>query len=114
MRATLTYAVAATLVAACGLEDSGVEDSEDAAFTSADGKADGYDLSEAQAIAVMRAAATTAAELKEAGLSTRVSNNISAYAAGKDKRLGTADDQTFDSLAELDGIPYVGPRTLEM
>jgi hypothetical protein len=111
---TAAYAVAVTLVAACGLEDSGVEDSEDAAFTSADGKADGYDLSEAQALAVMRAAATTAAELKEAGLSSRVATNISAYVAGKDKRAATADDQAFDSLAELDGIPYVGPRTLEM
>ncbi len=110
-----SFVVAASLVTACSIEDSGVEDGADEAFTSADGKADGYNLSEAQALGVMRVAAnSTVAELKTAGLSSRVATNITNYVAGKDKRRGTADDQQFDSLVELDEIEYVGPRTLEM
>ena len=109
------FLLAASLLTACGIEDSGVADGEGDAFTSADGKADGYDLTEAQALAVMRVAGSaTVEQLKAAGLSSRVVTNLTAYRAGKDKRVGTTDDQAFDSLVELDAVSYVGPRTLEM
>ena len=101
--------------AGCATDDAdGIEDGEADAFTSADGKTDGYDLTEAQALATMRAAGQlTEAELKsKARLSTRVARNIAKYRAGKDGRPSTPDDQAFDSLAELDAIPYVGPAAL--
>jgi hypothetical protein len=84
--------------------DDGVEDGEADAFTSADGKADGYELTEAEALAVLRVASdSTEAQLKTAGLSARAAKNIASYRA-----------RPYDSLQELDGISYVGPRTLEV
>ena len=102
MRVLGSFLVTSLLLAAC--TDAGPEDGEHDEFTSADGKADGYDLSEAQALAVMKVAATKSeAELRAAGVSARAAKNIATY----------AKTQKFDSLAELDGIAYVGPRTLD-
>jgi hypothetical protein len=92
--------------------DRADEDGEQAPFPS--GKSDGYELSEPEATAVMRLASTsTEAELRVAGVAARGASQIAAYRAGNDRQLGTADDQIFDSLAELDAVPYVGPRALE-
>lgn len=112
MRAIGFSLVTTLLLAACTAD--GPEDGETDEFTSADGKADGYDLTEAQALAVMAIAAEPEATLREAGVASRAAANIASYVAGKDGRRGTADDQAFDSLAELDAIAYVGPRTLEV
>ena len=111
--ATLLAAISAA-APACVEDAGGIEDGADEAFADDAGKADGYSLSEAQATAVMAAAdGLTLDQLKSAaGLSSRVAGNIAAYVAGVDKRAGTADDQKFDSLEELDAIPYVGPQTL--
>jgi phosphatidylserine/phosphatidylglycerophosphate/cardiolipin synthase-like enzyme len=55
----------------------------------------------------------TSAKLKaEAGITTRVSDNITKHRRGPDGSVNTADDDKFDTLAELDAIPYVGPATL--
>lgn len=119
--ASLASALTAALIATVGVitpacvdDGAGIEDGMDEAFADADGKADGYSLSEAQATAVMATADTLPADkLKsEAGLSTRVATNIANYVAGADKRRGTADDQQFDSLEELDAVAYVGPQAL--
>ena len=99
------FLVATTLLglgalASCGLDD-GIEDGENDAFPT--GKADGYELTEAEALSVMRAASdSTEAQLKAAGLSSRAAKNIATYKA-----------RPYDSLEELDAIAYVGPRTLE-
>lgn len=54
------------------------------------------------------------AELRaDARLSARVANNIVAYRKGDDGRFGGDDDERFDSLTELDAIPFVGPRVFE-
>ncbi|MBP9089344.1 MAG: hypothetical protein KBG15_24695, partial [Kofleriaceae bacterium] len=99
---------------ACVDDGTGIEDGFEEDFADAEGKADGYSLSEAQATAVMAAADTLAVEqLKsEVGLSTRAAKYIANYVAGADKNRGTADDQQFDSLEELDGVAYVGPQAL--
>jgi hypothetical protein len=97
------HLLAASLLAACAT-DAGIEDGENDAFTSADGKTDGYSLTEAEALAVMRVASeATPAEL-DTVLSSRAMKAIEAY---------RATGQIFDSLQELDAVPYVGPRTLD-
>ena len=114
MRAVPTIIATCIYLTGCAGDD-GIEDGETDDFTSADGKADGYDLSEPQALAVMELAGTlTEAQLKsDAGVASRAARAIATYRAGADRRLGTADDQAFDSLVELDALAYVGPRTLE-
>src|SRR5262245_31485240 len=42
-------------------------------------------------------------------LEARVAANIAAYRAGDDGEVGTEDDERFDSLAELDAVPFVVP-----
>ncbi len=42
-----------------------------------------------------------------AGLDARAAENIVAYRIGDDGKPNTADDQLFDTLAELDAVPYV-------
>jgi hypothetical protein len=46
------------------------------------------------------------------GLSTTISNNIINHRNGSDKIFGTSDDNPYDSIAELDAVPYVGATTI--
>jgi len=48
----------------------------------------------------------------EVGLERRAASNIIAHRNGRDARPGTADDRRFESLAELDAVPYVGQAAL--
>jgi phosphatidylserine/phosphatidylglycerophosphate/cardiolipin synthase-like enzyme len=100
-------------VAAC--VEAEVEDAENDGFRS--GKADGgIDEGSPEAIGVLllvNDSAETAATLKSgAGITSRVAGNIVKHRDGADGAAGTADDNKFDTLAELDAIPYVGPATL--
>jgi len=95
--------------------DAEVEDGENDGFPS--GKADGgIDEGSAEArgvLALVNDGTLTAAKLKTAaGITSRVSTNIVKHRDGADSAVGTADDDLFDTLAELDAIPYVGPATL--
>lgn len=92
-----------------------VEDGENDGFPS--GKADGgLDEGSAEALGVLALVndgTLTAPKLKAAaGITTRVSTNIVKHRDGADSAVGTTDDDLFDTLAELDAIPYVGPATL--
>jgi hypothetical protein len=49
----------------------------------------------------------------DVALDRRAAENIVGHRDGPDGVLGTADDDPFDDLAELDAIPYVGPVALE-
>jgi hypothetical protein len=114
MRPTPWLFVTTTLLLTACIGDGGIEDGVDDAFTTADGKADGYDLTEAQALAVMHVAGSrTESQLRAAGVAASAARAIARYVAGPDGRRGTADDQELDSLAELDAIDHVGPRALE-
>jgi phosphatidylserine/phosphatidylglycerophosphate/cardiolipin synthase-like enzyme len=100
-------------VSAC--TEAEVEDGENDAFPS--GKADGgIDEGSPEAIGVLRLVndgAETAATLKAgAGITIRAAGNIVTHRDGADGAPGTADDDRFDTLAELDAIAYVGPATL--
>ncbi|MDQ3341692.1 MAG: phospholipase D-like domain-containing protein [Myxococcota bacterium] len=101
-------------VPACTTEEE-VEDGADDAFPN--GKADGgIDEGSPEALGVLALVndkALSATKLKSAArVTTRVANNITKHRDGADGAPSTADDDPFDTLAELDAIPYVGPATL--
>ncbi len=49
----------------------------------------------------------------DARISSRAATNIIAHRDGPDGIYGTDDDDPFDTIEELDAVPYVGPATLE-
>ena len=115
----LTFAL---LGGACGSE-SDVEtdaDAEHASFGS--GKADGSNVPEpgsALEAAVLTLASTAShatlddpASSGNVGLDVRAANGIVERRAGPDGVEDTEDDTPFATLAELDAVPYVGPRAL--
>ncbi|MDF1561962.1 MAG: phospholipase D-like domain-containing protein [Deltaproteobacteria bacterium] len=80
----------------------------------ATGKADAYGTCETgRALDFVNAASTTDETLQNLGARSRARKNILAHRNGPDGVLGSSDDDLFDSLAELDAIPYVGPVTLD-
>jgi len=109
-----TLAALVVTVPACTSGDE-VEDGADDAFPS--GKADGgIDEGSPEALGVLALVndqAMSASKLRAAaGVTSRVANNITKHRDGADGAVGTADDDPFDTLAELDRVPYVGPATL--
>jgi len=99
------------LLAACGpaqLED-GLDSTPELRSATDTG---GVSESTAEAAGVLKVASTfSLADLKaKVGLAATVANNISTYRLGDDGISGTADDEVFDTLRELDAVPYVnGP-----
>ncbi|MCX5741379.1 MAG: phosphatidylserine/phosphatidylglycerophosphate/cardiolipin synthase family protein, partial [Proteobacteria bacterium] len=97
-------------------EGDDIEDGATDAFPS--GKADGG-IAEGSPEALGVLAAVNAplldiATLKAgAHVSTRVATNILKHRAGLDGVVNSADDDAYDTLAELDQVAYVGPATLD-
>jgi len=109
----LCLASATALIApACGT-DADVEDGENDSFG---GKADSLTEGSDEARAVLLLVNDPSVDLDEldhaAGLSSRVAKNIINKRNGPDAVAGTEDDDLYDTLAELDDVPYVGPATL--
>jgi len=107
--------MAVLALTAC-VDDADVEDGANDSFPS--GKADGgLDEGSPDALGVLALVndpATTADSLKAgAHVTARVATNIINHRNGADGKVGTSDDNAFDTLAELDAIPYVGPKTLD-
>jgi hypothetical protein len=50
---------------------------------------------------------------QEIGVRATAATNIVAHVRGRDGRLGTRDDNPFDSIEELDAVPQVGPATIK-
>ena len=106
-------ALLAVLLVACATDGG---DERDDSFL-VDGKADG---------AIAEGSTTARAVLRlvneaeqfsldvDVGLSKRTADNIIAFRAGADGELGSDDDATISTLAQLDGIPYVGPVSLRL
>ena len=88
------------------------EDNRDDSFL-ASGKADtgGIDPSSPEAVQILAVANTASRDqlVDTIGLATRAADALVAYRLGDDEQAGTADDQRFDDLAELDAVPYIGP-----
>lgn len=47
------------------------------------------------------------------GLSSKAADNIEAYRLGDDYTPGSSDDEAFDTIAELDAIPFVDAEAFE-
>jgi phosphatidylserine/phosphatidylglycerophosphate/cardiolipin synthase-like enzyme len=91
-------------------------DGEDSGFP--DGKSDGgIDEGSPEALAVLALCndrSVDAAELDDEGrLNGTAAKNIVAHRDGADGDPDTADDDPFDSLAELDAVKFVGPVALD-
>lgn len=88
-------------------------DARDDAFL-ADGKADAFGVSEGSPLADGVLRLVNVASLTElddaAGLDRRAAENIVAHRDGADGLLGTADDDPYETLTELDATPWVGSR----
>ncbi len=95
--------------------DNGVLDDESATF-GAIGKADsrfsGCELREV--LEFVNESTTTIDLLKsEAGVHGSAAKSIYNHRVGPDGIEGTGDDDLFETLEELDGVRYVGPKALE-
>ncbi len=93
------------------------EDGELDSF-STNGKVDeafGIDTSGPLARAVLKLASEASRNIlsDDVGLGTRTTDNIIRVRAGSDGVEGTTDDVRFETLEQLDAVPYVGPRALE-
>src|SRR5262245_52961309 len=50
---------------------------------------------------------------QQAALDARAAKNLIAHRDGPDGLSGSGDDNLFDSAAEVDAVPYVGPTAME-
>ncbi len=57
-------------------------------------------------------ATTTVFLNQKVKLTTTQSNNIIAHRDGEDATTGTDDDDLYDTIDELDGVKYIGPKTI--
>jgi len=99
------------LLAACAAPPA--EDARDDRFLSGD-KTDTGGLSDGtpQAFGVLAFVNAAGYDLlvDEVGLATSPAANIVNFRIGDDGLVGTYDDRSFASLAQLDDVPYVGPK----
>ncbi len=100
-----------TVITGCVADDStpGEDGVDDVGL--ADGTSDGPTLSECEGSALLAYlnGGATADAMKDKGVHTRAAENLAAHRDGADGMFGTADDDLFDSLEEVDAVPYVGP-----
>jgi hypothetical protein len=86
-----------------GIDDSFLGDSKADAFGVAEGSPDALAV-----LGMLRTASLD--ELDDAaGLASNAAKAIVRHRQGGDRKDGTADDDSIDSLTELDAVPYVGP-----
>ncbi len=121
MRHFLPILLACSTVVGCGSEAEPDESADAADAPFARGKADGSvpDEGSVLALAVLRVANELSYEELDdstsdggVGLDRRAAQGIVERRAGLDGSEPTADDTPFETLAQLDAVPYVGPRAL--
>lgn len=110
----IAMSLSSLLVSGCTSGDAG--DAEDGENDAATGKADSIAEGSANArliLGLVNDGGVSDAELdNDGGLSARVADAIVRHRDGADREFGTADDNPFDTLAELDAIPYLGPAAM--
>lgn len=103
------FAFVFSALAGCVADEATSPDGiDDRAIT---GKADGSQLGECEATKVLELLnrGTTADELHAAGVHTRAANELAEHRDGADATFGTADDDLYDTIDEVDEVAYVGP-----
>jgi hypothetical protein len=111
MKCSLVTALSISCAFGC-VANAPVEDGRDDSFTS-DAKADTGGIvdgsPEAQQVLALVNRATRELLDVEVGLAEDAAKNIAAYRLGDDELPDTLDDELFDTLVELDAVPFVGP-----
>jgi phosphatidylserine/phosphatidylglycerophosphate/cardiolipin synthase-like enzyme len=101
----------------CGIDAiEEVEDPEAEGQVST-GKADGTGYSPCQTAAVLaflNSESTDVDALRALKLSTRAAQGLVAHRDGPDATFGTADDDPFDDLVEVDKVKWVGPWSISV
>lgn len=118
MRIAPSSVLVVAVLAACGTAQVDAPPAEggdavDAVAVTGAGKADGgySDCELVEVVAFANDPSTDVARLRALGLDRRVSGNIVARRDGPDGVPDTADDAPFVDAADLDAVPYVGPKT---
>ena len=113
----LVFTIGLASLAGCAAVDPDLVDGEHDSFITG-GKEDsnGIEDGSPEAQGVLRVANETSLDVLDnstrqggVGLDRRAAENIVAYRLGDDGLTGTSDDERFDTIAELDAVPYVGP-----
>ncbi|MBI5482578.1 MAG: hypothetical protein HY906_27230 [Deltaproteobacteria bacterium] len=109
----LLFAVLFALGGGCDVEEEAIDGIDDPAVPpeKADSPYTGCQL--AQVLVYVNDPATSYDVLRQAAVPKVAVRNIIAHRDGVDGQPGTADDDRFDDLAELDAVPYVGPIALQ-
>lgn len=108
-KARLLALIGALLMAGCS-DDTGSQDP----YASDRGPIDLSQEEEALIVEFVNDAATTEPLLDvDVGLDARAAHNIIIHRDGVDGVYPSGDDNPYDSIAELDSVPYVGPSALE-
>jgi hypothetical protein len=113
-----TLLLSMTLATALACSESGEEpfsgDDVTASFGGSDSKADGiYSACQlSEALALVNRSDMDVAAFGSIYVRRNAAAAVLAHRDGPDRTLGTADDNLFDDLDELDSVPYVGPVTL--
>ena len=110
---TIILSACALLTPAClsaasdGDTDDAIEDA------SSDGKTDNA-LTWSQGVFALHAANNASLDelIEQVGLTRRAASNLIGARAGRDQRLDTDDDVWFTSGAQLDAVPWIGPRSM--
>lgn len=111
LRSTTAAFAFAAFATACGPMDAADEAGDFASDDELSTSSYALSLLPADAKALLDAVnhpGTDAAALKAAGVEKRAATNVLAHRMGADGRDFTADDDLFDSVAELDAVSYVG------
>lgn len=106
------FASLALVFVGCGLPEQGDFGADDRATSQTALSVSSADA--AELLAFVNHASTTAAVLDDAiGLDARAVKAIVAHRDGPDAARGTADDDLFGSIGELDAVSYVGDAALK-
>lgn len=107
------FAVSASLVGCAANEESALEDGENEIGVTG-GKADGAQYTGCQLDAVVKYLNdwVTTTDLTQAGIGSKAAKNLVARRNGADGAYGTADDKPYETIEDVDAVPYVGPRTI--
>lgn len=106
---TLAFVIAVMGLAGCADPQSDPGDVEASASALSEGSPEAIGL-----LAFLNAPATTVTVLDvDAALDARAAKGLIAHRDGVDRKGGTADDNRFDTIAEVDGVAYVGTSALE-
>lgn len=110
----VTLSALFALSGCAGTDEAGDGADDDFATGKNDGSIDEGSDEALAVLALVNDSSVGFAELDDdARLNARTAANIIDHRNGPDDRAQTADDNYFDELAELDAVPYVGPKALE-